>query len=30
VPPVAGSPWSSAEDNYTMVRTGQNTPRFWW
>ena len=28
--PAASSPWSSNEDNYTMVRTGANSPYFWW
>ena len=29
VAPTGGS-WLSAEDTYTMVRTGNNTPYFWW
>lgn len=28
-PPASGA-WTGAEDKYTMVRTGANTPYFWW
>jgi len=28
-PPTSG-PWTSNEDSYTMIRTGGNTPYFWW
>ena len=27
---AGGSPWMSQEDLYTMVRTGGNSPSFWW
>ena len=30
VPTGTGSAWSGSEDAYTMVRTGGNTPYFWW